>query len=92
MSPGTGQEGPIGPIGHTGAQGNAGWTYRVSDGVYVPPGRYSQATVNCPDDAQKVLGGGGSSTNDRTYHFQSSPSGAGWTVVARNTSSSGATI
>ena len=88
----TGQEGPMGPIGHTGAQGNAGWTYRVSDGIYVAPERYGQATVNCPDNSQKVLGGGGSSTNDRTYHFQSSPSGAGWTVVARNTSSTGATI
>jgi Collagen triple helix repeat (20 copies) len=89
----TGPEGPRGPIGLTGVQGTPGWTYRVSDGTYVPPGTFRQATVNCPNDAQKALSGGGSSTNDRTYQYKSAPGlGADWTVIARNTSSTGATI
>jgi Collagen triple helix repeat (20 copies) len=88
-----GAEGARGPIGPTGVRGAAGWTYRVSSGTYIPPGGIRQAPINCPDEYQKVLGGGGSSTNDRTYQYQSAPTfGHDWTVVARNTSSTGATI
>jgi hypothetical protein len=57
------------------------------------PGGHRQAEVNCPDDYQKTLGGGGTSTGDRTYQWASRPRlGADWTVIAHNTGSIGATI
>jgi Collagen triple helix repeat (20 copies) len=91
----TGPEGPRGPIGPTGFRGYHGWAVATTPapGIYVPPGGNRQATVNCPDDNQKVLGGGATSTNDRTYHWGSAPLyGADWTAVFRNTSSTGAAV
>ena len=80
-----GQPGPAGPRGPSGI---SGWEMRTSPGTRLGAWKVGVASVDCASN-QRALGGGVSSTSQRTYVSESAPknSGTGWAVRAHNYSS-----